>query len=267
MNTILVDDEEISRTLLKKIVANNRRVELLGDFDSGELALEFLKHTDCKIDLAILDICMPGMNGMELAEHLKEMNPGMLILFETSYEEYAIDAFRMKAAGYIMKPYDRNEIMYAIESAFLLSKRNTSPVYARTFGHFDIFVEDKVLLFKSAKAKELLALLIDRQGGIVTSDEVISVLWEDRPNDVATQNLASKIGRTLKNELEEAGVGDLVELGRGTRNVNLDMLSCDLYDFLEGDEDAKRQYYGEYMIDYEWGEHRIYSLNRLLETK
>lgn len=166
-----------------------------------------------------------------------------------------------------MKPYKRSEVAYAIESAYLLSKRSDCRVFVRTFGHFDVFVDDKVVVFKSGKAKELLAYLIDHQGGVVTTDQVISVLWEDRPNDEYTQNLASKIGRTLKKELEDAGIGDLLQLGRGTRSVNLDLLSCDLYDFLDGKEDAKRQYYGEYMIDYEWGEHRIDSLNRLLETK
>lgn len=267
MNTILVDDEEISRTLLGNIVSDNRQIELLDCFADGESALAYAKGSGETIDLAILDICMPGMNGIDLAEQLKRINPRMLILFETSYEEYAMEAFRMKAAGYIMKPYVRNEIAYAIESAYLLSKRNDCRVFARTFGHFDLFVDDKVVMFKSLKAKELLAYLIDHQGGVVTTDQVISVLWEDRPNDEYTQNLASKIGRTLKKELEEVGVGELVVLGRGTRNINLDLLSCDLYDFLDGKTEAKRQYYGEYMIDYEWGEYRIDSLNRLLETE
>ncbi len=56
---------------------------------------------------------------------------------------------------------------------------------ARTFGYFDLFVDERPVMFKSAKAKELLAVLVDRQGGTVTTDQIIGTLWEDRPNDVS----------------------------------------------------------------------------------
>lgn len=65
----------------------------------------------------------------------------------------------------------------------LLSRRLEKRVYIRTFGAFDVFVDNTPLSFRSAKAKELLALLVDRCGGILTSREGFTLLWENHPYD------------------------------------------------------------------------------------
>lgn len=267
MRAILVDGDEISRNLFAEMVMNIHKLSLIAMFPSAEEALEYLTQNQESIELAIMDVHLPKMNGLELAKQLQQMYSGIMIIFETGSVDYAIEALRIKVAGYIIKPYDRKEIDYAIESAYLLSKRRDSKIYARTFGHFDLFVDGEPVVFKSAKAKELLALLIDRQGGIVTSEQVISVLWEERPNDDATQNLASKISKTLKRELDSAGIGDIINIGRGILNLNVGSIECDLYEFLEGRVNAERQYYGEYMSDYFWGENRVYALNRLINER
>ena len=136
-------------------------------------------------------------------------------------------------------------------------------IFARTFGHFDLFVDGSPIIFKSTKAKELLAYLIDRQGGTVTTDQIISVLWENRPNDVHTQNLCSKVVRCLKKELKANDLSSLLVSYRGTRYVDVNLLKCDYLDMLKGDREAIRHYTGEYMIDYSWAENRIPILNQL----
>ncbi len=262
LRAILVDNDVVATELFEKIVEENGKLELVKTFSDNKEVMNYLdKHI---VDVSILDVGNPEINGLELAKNIKEKYPDMVFIIEVSSEEYTTDVFKLKAAGYISKPYNVVDVEYAIEMAdMMVSRLRNDQVYARTFGHFDLFVGGKPVEFKSAKAKELLALLVDRQGGIVTSDQLISILWGDRPNDGATQSLASKISKTLKKELDRYGVADIVNVGRGVRSLNIDMIECDLYDYLNGVPTANRQYFGEYMSDYFWGENRIEALNRL----
>ena len=75
------------------------------------------------------------------------------------------------------KPYDRKDIEEVLERARLLARRQNKRVYFRTFGRFDMFVDGRAVYFENAKAKELLALCVDRRGGIVTIEEAADKLW------------------------------------------------------------------------------------------
>ena len=122
-------------------------------------------------------------------------------------------------------------------------------------------------MFKSGKAKELLAMLVDRQGGTVTTDQIIGTLWEDRPNDVSTQNLCCKICKTLQKELDDNGIGDLLITARGVRSLDISKFDCDLYKMLDGNKHVADRYIGEYMMEYSWAENRAALLDRYLPTK
>lgn len=137
-------------------------------------------------------------------------------------------------------------------------------VFIRTFGNFDVFVDGELMLFKSAKAKELLAFLVDRQGGMVNTGQIIAHLWENRPNDEATQNLCSKITKTLQRELDRMEIGEILVRSRSIKYVDIKKFDCDLYRLLEGDAYAARKYLGEYMSEYEWAEERTAALQKYL---
>lgn len=260
MKAILVDDEAIAMNMFEVETEDIVDFEIVGKFENPSEALEFLKNR--KADLAVLDICMPGMDGIQLGEKMREFCPELMLIYITGSEDYALDSFRLHAAAYLLKPFSKEEIEYAVESARLLSKRFKKRIYARTFGHFDLFVDGKPIMFHSAKAKELLALLIDRQGGTVNSEQIISILWEDRPNDEYTQNLCSKICKTLKKELKEYRAEEILITSRGLRRVDTELFECDLYQLLNGENE--KGYFGEYMIDYSWGEYRMAALDKYL---
>ena len=82
-----------------------------------------------------------------------------------------------------------------------LNVSEKSNVFIRTFGYFDVFVNDKPIAFKNKKSKELLALLVDRRGGFVTSEEAISFLWEDEDANPVTLARYRKVALRLKNIL------------------------------------------------------------------
>lgn len=262
MKTIIVDNELGAMSYFENEAKNLPNLTIVGKFEDSRKALEYAQ---CEtIDLAVLSINLPGMDGIALGRSLRELNPYLMLIYITGQEDCVIDALRLRAAAYLLKPFTPDDISYAIDTAYLLSKRKPKRIYARTFGYFDLFLDGKPVMFKSAKAKELLALLIDRRGGVVDSDQIISILWDGRPKDEATQSLCSKLCKTLYKELEEYGIQDLLISYRSNRSINLDLLDCDLYDMLDGKEEAGKLYYGEYLTEYDWAEYRNYSLSKFV---
>lgn len=262
MKTIVVDDDPIMGEHTDKELKNMPRIEFLAHFENPEEALDFA--TGNQIELAILDIEMPQMNGIELSKRLRIINPDMAVIFLTAHETFAMEAIRNRATAYVLKPYSVEDLSYAVETAILLSRRNERRIFARTFGNFDLFVDGKAVMFKSAKAKELLAFLVDRQGGTVSTGQIIATLWEDRPNDEATQSLCSKIAKTLQEELNQYGIGDILVQSRGVKRVDIDKFDCDLYELLNGEEHTTKKFLGEYMSEYGWAEERAAILHKYL---
>ena len=127
-------------------------------------------------------------------------------------------------------------------------------VYIRTFGFFDVFVDETPIAFRNRKSKELFALLTDRRGGFVTSEEAITYLWEDEPVSPITLARYRKVALRLKNTLMEYGISDVVEAVDGKRRIIPQKVRCDLYDYLSGREEYAQLFKGSYLSNYSWGE-------------
>ena len=124
----------------------------------------------------------------------------------------------------------------------------------RTFGYFDVFVDGRPIAFRSEKAKELLALLVDRRGGYVTSADIITALWENEPITGQLRTRCRKVALRLNRTLEANGVGGIVESVRGKRRIVPELVSCDLFDHLSGSADAGADFRGSYLKNYSWAE-------------
>lgn len=129
-----------------------------------------------------------------------------------------------------------------------------SNILIRTFGYFDVFVGDKPIAFRNKKSKELFALLVDRRGGYVTSEEAIGFLWEDETVNPVTLARYRKTALRLKNTLEEYGITDVVESVDGKRRIVSEKVRCDLYDYLSGKEQYTQLFKGSYLTNYSWAE-------------
>ena len=150
----------------------------------------------------------------------------------------------------------------AVRRALLLKGMGNRHVFVRTFGYFDVFVEGEALVFTNAKAKELLAVLIDAEGGVVSMDRIIDRLWGERPYDENVKQLYRKAVQYL-NRLTDSENLHFFTSGRGWCRVNRTALNCDLYDVLEKKPHALDLYHGRYMFAYSWGEERTAQLDRL----
>jgi two-component system LytT family response regulator len=111
VRALIVDDEELARQRLKRLLRAFPEVEVVGEAADGEEALA--KIAELRPDLVFLDIQMPGCNGMEVALSLP--SPAPKIIFCTAYDEYAIEAFEVNAADYVLKPASRARLGKALE--------------------------------------------------------------------------------------------------------------------------------------------------------
>ena len=151
----------------------------------------------------------------------------------------------------------RYVMLYQVEDTETDRKKNlpeNRTVTIRTFGYFDVFVGDKPIAFRNKKSKELLALLVDRRGGYVTSEEAIGFLWEDEPANTVTMSRYRKVALRLKNTLEEYGISDIVEAVDGKRRIVMEKVQCDLYQYCTGREEYAGLFRGSYLTNYSWGE-------------
>lgn len=251
MRAICVDDE---RLILERTVSLCRELPGMEEVTGFTRPREALQWVDGHaVDLALLDVEMPGMSGIELAAAIKEKQPDVAVIFVTAYPKYAVSAFSVRASGYLLKPVTAEAL--AADVAYVFSGRQKpveGRVVARTFGAFDMVVDGKPVEFKLAKSKEILAFLVDRQGGTVTRPELFAALWEDRAYDRGMQKQLDNYIRALRTTLREYGIEDILEMGRGTLRVRPERFVCDLYLFLEGDRDAVQSYRGEYMNAWSW---------------
>ncbi len=249
MRVILVDDEPLSLELFKIECGNMPGFDVVGFFENPLEALEFAQKNP--VDFALLDIDMPEMSGIELARRLRSARPGMIVIFVTAHPEYAADAIHAKADFVVFKPYGREDIIDALERARLLSERQKKRIRFRTFGHFDMFVDGRLVNFKSAKAKELLALCVSRMGGEVTIYEMVDVLW----SGTGDQGLGYRTTiKALSDSLKEVDADGILNRKRSILSLNTDEFDCDLLEFKAGKESAVNAFHGEFMQQYLWAQ-------------
>ena len=252
LKIICIDDEELVLNLTVSLCRElPMKPEAIGFERPGEALLWLKDHT---ADIAIMDINMPEMNGLTLTERVKKLRPEISIIFLTGYPEYALKAFELHASGYIIKPVGRERLLSEIQ--YVISHNRKSEPHAHieayTFGEFDLMVDGVSVHFSRARAKELLAYLIDRNGKSVSRAKVFAVLYEDRQYDHSMQKQLDVIIRSLRETLRKYGIEDIFELKSGYLRICPEKISCDMYRFMSGDIDAINSYRGEYMSDYSW---------------
>ena len=258
MNIIAVDDERRSLRMLEKALVQSAPEADVRCFASGSEALAYAG--DHRVDVAFLDIMMGGMDGLRLAEQLKELYPKVNVVFVTGYSQYAGSAFDLHASGYLMKPVNPQRVKEELEN--LRSPIAKKRMRIQCFGSFAVFVDGRPLPFTRAKPRELLAYLVHKQGAAVTNGQIASILWERHTDTLSVQSNTRNVIAQLLQILRDANAEDAIIKARNSTAINLDMVSCDYYDYLRGKPEAVLAYTGEYLSDYSWAEYTAAYLNR-----
>ena len=249
MKILLVDDEQLQLLRLQKAVGDalSEEVEILC-FSNPLEAWEKCKGET--IDLAFLDIEMPGCNGIQLAKKLKGANPMVNIVFVTAYDHYAVDAYRLHASGYVNKPVNAQKVQAELDNLrHPIALPSSKKLQVKCFGNFAVFHEGKPLRFAYKKSMELLAYLIDREGSPVNTAELNAVLWEeDHPSYL--RNLIADLQSTLSS----IGASEIFIKRHNECAINVVLIDCDAYEYKHGNPDAVRAYRGEYMAQFPWAQ-------------
>ena len=182
---LVVDDEAPARERLTEIAGSLDGIAVAGAVGTGEAAIRHCETSP--VDCVLLDIRMPGMDGLEAALHLSKLPKPPAIIFTTAYDRYAIEAFETEAIGYLLKPVRRERLVAALDKASRLSAARVASVSARA-AHERRFV--------SARIGDEVRLIAVRDVAYFEADQKYTRAWHTRGDDLIDESL-----KTLEHEL------------------------------------------------------------------
>ena len=115
LKVLIVDDEPPARARLRSLLAEIADVEVVGEAVNGHEALQ--ETHDLAPDVVLLDVRMPGMDGLEAARHLNVLEEPPAVIFTTAYDQYAVEAFDAHAVGYLLKPVRKEQLAASLARA------------------------------------------------------------------------------------------------------------------------------------------------------
>ncbi|RBP66743.1 LytTR family two component transcriptional regulator [Alkalibaculum bacchi] len=189
IRTILIDDEYLSIEELSFLLSKATDIEIIGRAYNGIEGLKLIK--DLKPDLVFLDIQMPDMTGLELSKEINKLDIKCKIIFSTAYDKYALEAFDVEAIDYILKPFEEQRVLKAVNKAKnLIQDENTETEPSK-------LVKKAVALNKLSVLKEDKILLIDIKSIIViyTEDRNIYIKTKEETfhSNYSIQELEKKL--------------------------------------------------------------------------
>ena len=117
---LIVDDEPLARSRLRQQIKSLQQYEIAGEAQDGLQAIRMVAEDN--IDIILLDIRMPGMDGLEVGKHLASLDQAPAIIFTTAYSEHALEAFQAHAVDYLLKPVRLERLTAALKAAHRLSR-------------------------------------------------------------------------------------------------------------------------------------------------
>lgn len=206
---ITIDDEHPNHILLKRVIDQNGQVEVVKQFTHPKTALE--KISEIKPDVAFVDIEMPDMNGLELAEKILAIHGKTHIIFVTAYSQYAIEAFKVNALDYILKPVDAQEMNRVIRKIMDRTSQQRPESANKNqeimhkgrilcIGEFEVYgkLSNQKVHWMTSKVEELLAYLVIHLGKPIDKWKLCDLLWPNLDPDRAKTNLHTSIYRLKK---------------------------------------------------------------------
>lgn len=175
MRAFLVDDEAPARRTLRELLQPHSDVEVVGECATGPEAVEAIKAA--RPDLLFLDIQLPGFSGFEVLQRLRKDVP-TAVVFVTAYDEHAIRAFEVQALDYLLKPFDDERFLQALERAKLRVRQQRLEALAgemvSTLGEKGNQATAQV---QSDASPEYLKRIVLRDAGRISFLEVAEIDW------------------------------------------------------------------------------------------
>ncbi len=216
IRVIAIDDEPAALRRTDKLLRTFDGVEVCGLYDSPKKFLEYALTSPDAFELALIDMEMPGLHGLELARRLRDVRPEVRVVFATAYEEFAREAFDVEALDYLLKPMTEEQLARALsrckKQVGIQAGAAAAPaVSVRSFGPFSVIATGEApMRFRNSKSRELLAYLHERGGRPVGKARIVEELWPEGDPERAQVILHSTVYQ-LRKDLEAYGLADVVE--------------------------------------------------------
>ncbi|MCL1697968.1 response regulator [Lysinibacillus sp. Bpr_S20] len=271
---IVMDDEPLALVNMEKKLKEFNSIEVVKSFTTVKDLLAEGPRLDFQV--AFLDVEMPGMNGLEVAQLLKEWNKNIFIVFVTAYRDYAVQAFEINSIDYLLKPISKTRLETTINRIQDLHLENKSipiqiqnkPVLTiQCFGGFVVLHNNKAVHWRTLKTKELFAFLFSNLNNHVPRDTIIDALWADTEVKKARVQLHTTVSY-LRTTLSALGYSEVIQYANGCYILQLEDFQCDAHELehilnaksetgkisIERAEALIQSYQGDYMasLDYPW---------------
>ncbi|MEK3718208.1 response regulator [Paenibacillus sp. FSL R7-0333] len=285
MKAILIDDEKPALQHLERMLLKDGRLTITGKFTSARLGLAHLERE--KADIVFLDIGMPEMNGLEAGEYIAGMDRNTRIVYITAYSEYAIEAFELNAADYLLKPVTSQRLSKTLErlevgkeSAEVMmppTPASAAPVKELSILCFhrleftDSTEPGRKMQWRTSKAQEVFALLLHNRGQWILKDTIVDLVWPDFKPEKAVTNLHTTVYH-IRKLLKAWDMEVLVEFSQERYRLTKEQVLLDVEEFelgyagtpVESEEEWLRRekilklYRGDYLQEhhYDWAEIR-----------
>ncbi|OAB45947.1 response regulator [Paenibacillus glacialis] len=286
MKVIIIDDEQLAVDYLERQLMKINNIEIIGKFIdpiAGRSEI-FLKD----VDLVFLDISLPEINGIELAEQILEKKPDLRIVFVTAYNEYAVKAFELNALDYIVKPIRADRLIKTInrisehESKQDSAEMKTYTMRMNIFRQVTVEASNgqfSVIQWRTTKSQELFLYLLQHRRQLVRKSVLIDLLWPEYEPDKVYSQLYTAIYHIRKTMARFGGENfQIINLMEGYI-LNIDHVLLDVEEWESQIESAPslsfetidqymeimKLYTGHYLqeYDYWWAENERQRLKQL----
>jgi two-component system, LytTR family, response regulator len=198
-------------------------------------------------DAALLDIQMPEMTGLELADCLSAMSPETSFVFITAYNNYATEAFELNAVDYILKPIRQERLNKALDKIKRevaekekLFANPSCEVTIQAFGKLMVSSGDNILKWKRHKSSEIFAYLLYQQGVPIHKEKLCEMMWPEYDPQKALTYLQTIMYQLRKNIMEIGGSRIMIEYADHCYRLSLNGVYYDVDFFLEAYDQAYR---------------------------
>ncbi|MBA2936983.1 response regulator [Paenibacillus sp. CGMCC 1.16610] len=240
LRAILIDDEQPALDLLEKLLITIGNIEIVGTFTKPGEAISMLLQE--RMDVVFLDIEMPGLNGIEAAEHIMAIDPGIDVVFVTAYHHYAVEAFELNAIDYVLKPTTverlRKTIARTMSKQSASKQENAAQTSKSTFicfGRFEWMRNEKAetaspVKWRTSKERELMAYLVHHRNTLITKEKILEDIWPNANLEQVTAFLHTCI-YSIRKKIASAGDNYKLEFHNNCYRLEIRGVECDAAGF------------------------------------
>lgn len=243
MKAYIIDDESLAIENLNKRLLSVGKFSEIKTFLDPFLALG--NYQTDKPDIIFIDIQMPGISGIELAEKFVKVDANAQIVFVTAYSNYGVEAFEVEALDYLLKPVSEERLKVTLDRYYKkqatlnsVKEQAKRKIKLKIGNALIVETEEKTIEtieWRTNKAQELFLYLLQHRGDYVERDAIIETLWFDKDLESATALLYTNISYVRKG-LE--GIASHIQIKNHMNGYLLKLTDC-IVDVLDWEEEGK----------------------------